>query len=140
VKVARSLHETGVFGNPFLIPTGETAQVAPFQQFVISLSYAVFGEGPRGGLARHIVGCMVYAMLPSASVASGLPAAAGLIAGAAGALLPLKYHTEVSGSWEAPWAALAMILLMIHAARRLRFGTIQPRRALLVGTLWGWGR
>lgn len=143
VKVARSLHETGVFGNPFLIPTGETAHVAPFQPYLISLSYAVFGEGPPGELARHIVGCaassMIYAILPYAAVAFGLPAAAGLIAGGAGALLPLKYHTEVSGSWEAPWAALAMILLMIYTARRLRLGTIQPGRALLDGALWGFG-
>jgi hypothetical protein len=31
VRVARSIDETGVFGNPWIIPTGATAQYAPFQ-------------------------------------------------------------------------------------------------------------
>jgi hypothetical protein len=131
VRVARSISETGVFGNPWSIPTGPTAQYAPFQPFLISLIYRVFGEGPRGELARHIVGCaassMVYAALPYAALSLSLPLGAGVIAGGLGALLPLKYHTEVSGAWEAPYAALALILLTARAASRLRDRAVDPR-------------
>jgi hypothetical protein len=141
VRIARSLNETGVFGNPWIVPTGATAQIAPFQPFLISLSFRLFGDGPRGELARFIVGCiassLVYAMLPAAAVSLGLPLAAGIMAGGAGALLPLKYFTEVSGAWESPWAALAMILLISRAAIRLRSPTISPWSALLDGVFWG---
>jgi hypothetical protein len=33
LRVARSINETGVFGNPWVIPTGATGQFAPFQQY-----------------------------------------------------------------------------------------------------------
>ena len=141
LRVARSINETGVFGNPWVIPTGATGQLAPFQPYWISLVYRVFGQGPNGELALHIVGCgasaMVYAALPYAAVAFELPIGVGLIAGGMGALLPLKYHTEVSGAWEQPWVALAMILLTTRAASRLRTRAIKPQSALLDGAYWG---
>lgn len=33
LRVARSINETGVFGNPWVIPTGATGQLAPFQPY-----------------------------------------------------------------------------------------------------------
>src|ERR1700730_18295502 len=36
VKIARSINETGVFGNPWIIPTGATASYAPFQPYLIT--------------------------------------------------------------------------------------------------------
>src|ERR1017187_6123748 len=68
VRVARSIVETGVFGNPYLLPTGPTGSYAPVQPYLISLLYRLFGLGPGGELARHVVGCvassLVYAALP----------------------------------------------------------------------------
>jgi hypothetical protein len=82
---------------------------------------------------------MVYAALLYAAVALGFPLGAGIIGGSLGALLPLKYSTEVSGAWESPWAALAMIFLMARAVSRLRHGALQPMSALLDGAFWGLG-
>jgi hypothetical protein len=143
VRVARSIEETGVFGNPWVIPTGPTAQIAPFQPYLISLVYRVFGEGTRGELARNIVGCavssMIYAALPYAAAALGLPLGAGAVAGGIGAFLPLKFHTEVNGAWESPWAALAMILVITSAAARLRLAAVKPQSGILDGAFWGIG-
>ena len=64
-------------------------------------------------------------MLPFAAVSLGLPMGAGLLAGLSGALLPLKFRTETSGAWEAPWTAVMLIILTVRAARRIQADSLR---------------
>src|SRR5271157_6520169 len=51
-KIARSLAEDNVFGNPYALPTGPTAHHAPIYPFLLSLIFRMFGYGPDARLIQ----------------------------------------------------------------------------------------
>ncbi len=129
LRVALSLAHNGGFADPYLLPTGPTAHVAPGFPLVISLIYRVFGEGMAGETAKRILGCMVgslpYALLPAVSVACGFGSLPGWIGGLWGAVIPLNRHEEIAGNWESPWSAVGVLVLVYLTAKRAgawRFG------------------
>lgn len=139
--VALSIVETGVFGNPYVLPTGPTAHYPPAHPFLLSLIYRAFGQGVAGEFAKQVLGCLVsalqYALLPLLGLVSRIPARLALLAGFAGALLPVKYGSETRGDFEGPDAAVAFIvicLLTLHGWRR----SGRPEFwAVLKGLCWG---
>ncbi len=124
------------YANPYMIPTGPTAHYPPGHPAILIAIYSVFGSGITAEIAKHIWTCSVvslqYALLPTAAIALQLPAAAGIVAGLAGAFLPLKYATETSGEWDTPEAAVLLILLIMMSGRRRSVA-----RAFGYGALWG---
>ena len=124
------------YANPYMIPTGPTAHYPPGHPAILIAIYSVFGTGITAEIAKHIWTCSVvslqYALLPTAAIALQLPAAAGIVAGLAGAFLPLKYATETSGEWDTPEAAVLLILLIMMSGRRRSVA-----RAFVYGALWG---
>jgi hypothetical protein len=120
VRVALSLAHHGTFADPFLLPTGPTAHIAPGFPAVLSAIYTIFGDGMAGETAKRIIGCAVsalsYAFLPAVGRACGFRPGAGIGAGLFGAVFPLNRYEEVSGNFESPWAALFLMLLVYAAA------------------------
>ena len=123
-KIAQSLAQTGVFGNPYKLPTGPTAHSAPAFPFLLSLVYRVFGEGHGGELAKEILSTSVaslqYALLPLASISLGLPIRVGMLGGLVGALFPFRFWLETKGSLEQVYVALALLLAIIATGRAWR--------------------
>lgn len=122
VRVALSLAHHGTFADPFRLPTGPTAHMAPGFPAVLSAVYRVFGDGMAGETVKRVLGCVVsalsYAFLPALGRACGFRAGVGIGAGLFGALIPLNRHEEVSGNFESPWAALFLMLLVYAVAAK----------------------
>lgn len=141
LKVARSIVSTGVFGSPWRVPTGPTSEYAPFQPYLVAVVYWIFGLGPAGEFARHVLGCIASAltcgMLPGIAARLGFTRPVGLLAGVIGALLPLKYNTETSGAWDAPWAAAILMVATAECFAFLQNPKYGTQRAILKGALWG---
>jgi hypothetical protein len=140
-RAAYSLATTGVLGNPYAIPTGPTAHVAPGYPLILAAIYKLFGAETQGELAKELFASAVcaleWALVPWAAVRFGLPGLTGLLAGLLGAMLPFKLSVETKGDWEAIYSALALIListLTIGMWRRRQFTNAD---ALVSGLAWG---
>jgi hypothetical protein len=140
-RVALALLHRGAFADPYILPTGPTAHYAPAHPYLLSLIYHAFGEGEAGEFAKQAFACTasatIYALMPAVAIAFSLPVQAGAIAGIAGALLPLKFETETKGEWEAPEAALLLILLCLLTLRSWRNGDSSKSNSCLRGACWG---
>ena len=140
-RIALSLSATGVFGNPYAIPTGPSAHVSPVYPIVLAAIFRVFGTGVPAEVIKQIFACAITALqcalMPVIARRFGFDSLTGLIAGFAAALLPLKFITETQGDWESNWAAL---VLMLAAAITVKLWTEREfanRQAIWSGLGWG---
>jgi hypothetical protein len=143
VRVSRSLAQTHwhLFGNPFGTVTGPTAHVAPGYPFLLSLIYSLFGTGTAAEVMKEIA----CALVSSASIAlilvfadvAGYALSAGIIAASLGALLPIKLWIETKGSWDAPYDALALVILCTLTLQHWKQPRFTVRTAMFHGVLWG---
>ncbi|HLI83932.1 MAG TPA: hypothetical protein VKV17_08440 [Bryobacteraceae bacterium] len=142
-RIALSFARRGVLADPYNIPTGPTAHVPPAYPILMGLIFRYFGEGWGGELVKEFlsVACAgaLYALLPFAGAAFGVGRRAGLAAGLAGALLPLKYSVEVVGDWEATASALLLMLAIWLVVTTWRHHLFSFRRGALEGLVWGIG-
>ncbi len=140
-RVAISLAESGRFADPFLIPTGPTAHVAPAFPVLLSLVFRFFGHGTAGEIAKQFLNCLVsslqFAFLPWLATALGLSKSVGVGAGFFGASIPLQRYAESVSSWESSWSALLLLLLTGLTSRQWRRGNFGIHEALGIGALWG---
>lgn len=90
------------FADAYAPGTGPTTHYTPGQPLLIAICYILFGINSDGELARQlqrlVFSCFLFASLPVFALRFGLPARAGLIAGLAGAVLPLHILQELRGS------------------------------------------
>ena len=142
-RTALSLAQTGVYGNPYAIPTGPSAHVAPGYTLILAAIFKLFGTGMGAELVKQIFSSAVSAfqcalILP---VARGLllDARVGLLTAVFKALLPVKFGTETMGDWEAPYTAIALMLLSVVMFRIYREKNFKLKRAVLAGFAWGIG-
>jgi hypothetical protein len=142
-RVAISFAREGTLANPYYTPTGPTAHVPPVYPILMGLIFRYVGEGWGGELVKELlsVSCAgaLYGLLPFVCGVLGVGRRAGLVAGMAGALFPLKYSTEVIGDWEATAAALVLMLLTWATVATWRHGLFSYRRGAWEGLLWGVG-
>lgn len=136
-SIGRSINETGVFGNPYKIPTGPTAHGAPFYPYLLSAIYHLLGYGQAAHgvvlMGATFFTAMALALLPQLAVRVGLPAWVGGAAGMLGALLPFRAMTELS--WEVPYAVTGWIVVLMVTIGWIRTPT--PARSLGCGAAWG---
>jgi hypothetical protein len=141
-KIAISLITTGVFGNPYSLPTGPTAHAAPIYPSMLALLYWVFGTGTLGGWARFIfnnfVTSLQYSLLPVIAITFGLHTRVGVLAGLIGALVPLYFWSEIWG-FEAPFAGTALMILNLLTLRFWQQHDFSIRAAVVQGFCWGFG-
>ncbi len=122
VRVALSLAHGAGFADPFGIPTGPTAHIAPGYPLVLSAVYGLFGDALAGDTAKRVLACVMsslsYAFLPLLARACSFQATVGITAGLFGAIFPLNRYEEISGNSESPWAALVLMLFFYCALTR----------------------
>ena len=132
--IAMSLATEGQFANPYIVPTGPTAHLAPIPPFMLALIYKVFGitmvAGIVGWLLRMVFQSAIWGLLPWIGERTGLGWKAGLTGGLAGALWP---------QWLAHGEALASVLLGLLVVAIIRRWDSVPRPAasLLFGAAFG---
>jgi hypothetical protein len=136
LAVAHSLATTGQFADPYLLPTGPTAHLAPVYPFLLSLIYRVFGMTLTAGYLTWLLAAAsdaaVFALLPWLAGKLGAGRPAGLVGGLAGAVVP---------QWPAlvePLAAMVLGLLLIGFLRRWTVeGPPSTLGTFLFGIAWG---
>ncbi len=140
-RTALSLSFTGVYGNPYAIPTGPTAHVSPGYTVVLALIFHVFGTGVRGEVVKEMIACAVTAvqcaLMPLVAAQFGFGRLAGILAGFAASLLPLKFVTETQGDWESNWAALGLMLVSVITIQTWRRRSFTVPEAVANGLGWG---
>jgi hypothetical protein len=139
-RMAVSLAKTGVYGNPYALPTGPSAHVSPGYTLILAALFKLWGTGPTGELAKQLFACVVTAF-QSALI---LPVAralifdfrAGLLAALFSALIPIKFGTETMGDWEAPYTAIALMMVSVLTLRVYQ-KNFTFRDATVTGLVWG---
>jgi hypothetical protein len=137
VRVARSLAVRGAFADPFAVmPTGETAHLAPLYPFLYSIILRLFGTGY---IAVRIawacsVACLALQMslLPLLSNRLNLGILPGMVAAALGTV---SLHAPIDTRWESFLTGTLLLLaylLTTRAFRNKRLGS-----SLAAGGLWG---
>ncbi|MBV9727075.1 MAG: hypothetical protein JO299_18080 [Gammaproteobacteria bacterium] len=122
IKSGFTLGLHGYLGDPFAIPTGPTAHVAPAYPALVA---AVRSITPSDSACMHtlsvimavVSACNIAALLP-VSRALRLPRAAGTIAALLW-LMPVFAWIEVSAEFETPLTVAALLALMTLVARTI---------------------
>jgi hypothetical protein len=141
VLVARCLSNNHFFGNPFPVPTGPTAIVAPGYALLLSLIYSMFGTGIGAQAVQETICSLVTSLGIGAIVLFSESAEyklrVGVFAGALGALLPTKLWIETKGAWSTPYDSLILVLLATLTLRQWKRPQFTLSLAILNGFLWG---
>ena len=140
-RTAISLATTGVFGNPYAIPTGPSAHVSPGYTVLLAGLFRVFGTGIPAQIIKEVlasaVTSLVCALLPAVARAFTIDVRAGVFAGLVSALYPARPLVQIEGSWEAPYTAVALIVLSVLTVRLWRSREFTRRNGLVHGLAWG---
>jgi len=140
-RTAISLARTGIYGNPYAIPTGPTAHVSPGYTVILAGIFHLFGEGKTGEIVKEVVSASVtslgFAFLPFAADRVLRDANLGVVAGMICALFPWKPMVQIDGDWETPYTALFLTLLVPITIELWRRKTFSLRNAVAHGLLWG---
>src|SRR5205085_1069147 len=93
-RTALSLASTGVFGNPYAIPTGPTAHVSPGYTILLASVFRLFGQGVHAEMVKEVISSAVtslgFALLPFAADRVFGRARLGFLAGLICAVFPWK--------------------------------------------------
>ena len=139
-RVAKSLVTQHVFGNPYAVPTGPTAHLAPVYPWLVSLLFRLFGAGRLGALSvflfNAVCASVQYALLVVLALACGLSPRVGILAGAVGALFPLHPLVEIDG-WEASLVGMCWVAVLALTLYWWRRSPASGLRAVLAGLGWG---
>jgi hypothetical protein len=142
LRVGMTLAERGYLGNPFALPTGRTAHVAPGYPAFVAATKRLSGNAPRAVLmiqgANAAVAALNIALLPGAAVALGMPQLAGTVAALAW-IPPWFRWVETSGEHETMFTTLAVLLLLILGGKFLRRPSVSARHGALFGAAVGVG-
>ena len=125
--------------NPYGCVTGPSGHLAPLFPWFSGALLAI--TGAYWGLAKSLVSITVvsllWAAMPRASRMLGFTRAAGVLAGFAGALLPVAMSTELRGDWEAPYIAAALLIVAMQAVRVERMPVLRATAGVRHGFWWG---
>lgn len=140
VRTAMSLARTGVYGNPYAIPTGPSAHASPGYTLILAAVFKLCGTGLTGEIVKQVLACAVTAfqcalILPVAT-ALKFDRRAALITAIFSALIPVKFATETLGDWEAPYTAIALMLVAVLTLRVYR-RNFTTKNAVITGVVWG---
>lgn len=139
-RTAISLVTQGVYGNPYILPTGPTAHNVPGYTLLVAAIFKVFGTGTAGELVKEVLSCIAGSLrsllLPWFAVRMGIDRRTALAAGVISVIWIGALETELKGGWEACYAAL--LLLILTARHFVRPVPLQTwRQAAITGVLWG---
>ncbi len=140
-KTAISLAQTGVYGNPYAVPTGPTGHVSPGYTLILAGIFHMFGTGIHAEIIKELLSTAVtslaVALLPFVAMKLSLSSAAGIAAGLVMALYPARPLVEIDGDWETPYMVLALMLIALMAVYVATACRLTPRGGALHGLWWG---
>ena len=140
-RTALSLATTGVFGNPYAVPTGPTAHVSPGYTIILAAIFRVFGSGIPGEIIKELLASAVTALqcalLPAVAEGLLLDRQTGLIAALICAFIPIKPFVQIDGDWEAPYTALFIMITSVLAVQTWKQQKLTAPFAILNGLVWG---
>jgi len=140
-RTAISLATTGVYGNPYALPTGPTAHVSPGYTLILAAIFRLFGTGTFAEIVKEMLSCAITAfqcaVLPTLARAFSLDSRVGLLAAVLSAVVPAKLLVQTEGDWEAPYTALALMLVAALTVSLWKRRDVTLRNALLNGAAWG---
>ena len=138
-QVAQSLATTGVFGNPYLVPTGPTAHHAPIYPFLLSLIFRTLGYDSQAAWAMAAMniffGALHYALVPILTDRAKIRRTVGVTAAFLGELLPYRIMREIR--WETTLSALFIVMLAIVTVSWWQDRESSGTRTFVVGLIWG---
>ncbi len=141
VKIAISLATTGKYADAYGAGVGPTAHCAPLHPLLLSGLFRIFGTDGTGRfavrVAASVAAALGFALLPFLAVASGLEVVSGVLAGAAGALLPVNFWPQTSGVFDAPFTATVLVGLCILVCRIWARGRLTMREGAILGGATG---
>ncbi|MEW5917143.1 MAG: glycosyltransferase family 39 protein, partial [Gemmatimonadota bacterium] len=121
-QVAIALSQGNGFADPYVVPTGPTAHVAPVVPLLLAFFIKIFGSTDSAWIASQLVSCLVAAgyaaLLLVVAPRVGLRWPTGLIA-ATLAAVPLFLWTETNGKFETIYILAALTLLVALTSSRL---------------------
>lgn len=137
---AMSLATSGVYGNPYSLPTGPSAHAEPIYTLAVAAVFLLFGTGIEGELALYIfnisLASLVYALLPKMAQELGLGRLTGTAAGLFGAAVPFHFLNEARAG-AAALGALALMAILALSIRTWKAKKFHPGLALVSGCAWG---
>jgi hypothetical protein len=140
-RIAISLAATGVYGNPYAVPTGPSAHVSPGYALILAGLFRIFGTGVPAEIVKELLAVTVTsiscALLPAIAGTLRLGRDVGIVAGFVSALYPERPLVQVDGDWETPYTVLALMLISVLAVRLWKKQRLNARSALLHGLCWG---
>ncbi len=140
-NIAITLAKTGEFADPFGVPTGKTAHLAPVAPFLTSLIYRTWGISDRAELVRGIACALASALVCGLTVLFGVEIGIGQLASfCAGILAALAPHgaqlhsdlTELDACLGTAFFICAILIML----RAVKYGA-SGRRSILFGLLSG---
>ena len=143
VNIALSLVRTGKYADAYGAGVGPTAHSAPLHPLFLSVLFRIFGTGAIGSLAMEISAIIAislsFALLPSLAVASELGLNSGVLAGFAGALLPVNFWSQTSGTFDQPFTSALLVALCILLCRVWGAASFTKAEGAVFGVVAGIG-
>ena len=117
-RAAVSWADTGRIGDIYEYGTGDSAHVAPLYPVLLGTAYRIVGStGQMAQLTQQILvtfaTALGIALLPIVARRTGVGTFCGIIAAIGIALCPFNLWIETSGSWEQPYAVIALQAILI---------------------------
>lgn len=140
VNIAISLVQNGTYANAYGKFSGPSAHCLPGHPLLIATLIAVFGTGHAGAIALAIVACtamaMTFALLPALSTCCRFGPLPGILAGVAGALIPVNFWAQTTGLFDQPFSALILVISLCLVARMWNGEAVRP---VWLGLVFGAG-
>lgn len=140
-RIAVSLLENGVYADAYGQGVGPTAHCSPLHPFLLAGVIKFFGTGWGGALTASLLAsaaaALAYALLPVLSVFCGFGRWPGVVAGLIGALVPVNYWAQTTGTFDAPFTSLALVGLCCMIVRAGRDETFTIGHGALLGFFAG---
>ncbi len=140
-RTAIALATTGVYGNPYAIPTGPTAHVSPGYTLILAGLFRIFGTGIPAEIVKELLATFVTALscalLPAVSNRLFLGREIGIVAGFISALYPARPLVQIDGDWETPYTVLALMLISVLTVELWKKQRLTIKNAVFNGLCWG---
>ncbi|HTP86800.1 MAG TPA: hypothetical protein VMJ34_07630 [Bryobacteraceae bacterium] len=143
VRIAVSLVNSGRYADAYGENVGPTAHCAPLLPLIVSVPIRIFGAGAESTmpicLLESAVASLAFALLPVLAMAIGIGLRSGVVAGIVGALLPVNYWVQSGSPFDAPYTAVALVVLCILLCGVWRRSAFGLKEGAVFGTVAGIG-